>query len=159
MNPLAINNRQADALAALEALAARLGWNGEAVSVEGALVYQTPLPTDPNVSGAFFVVDPGDANIRLYLTLPFKAPPERSAEASEFVIRAGNSRRFGALEFDPDEGTLRIRMDIDVADAALGDSIARLLDRAMALARAVSPGWRALAGRDSRIPRPARRPS
>src|SRR5438552_6813487 len=142
MTASALGSRQTDALAALQSLAARLDWNGEAVVVEEALVYQVPLPTDPDVSGAFFVVEADEPNIRLYLTLPLNAPPSQLREASEFVIRCGYSRKFGALEFDLDAGALRVRMDVDVTEAALDESIARLLERAMALAREVSPGWR-----------------
>src|SRR4051812_10289843 len=98
MTAPAREGRQAAALVALQALAARLDWNGEAVVVEGALVYQVPLPTDPDVSGAFFVVEADEPNIRLYLTLPLNIPPSQITEASAFVIRCGYGRRFGALE-------------------------------------------------------------
>lgn len=144
MKSFALTHNQMDALAALRELAAHLGWKGESVVVEGTLVYQIPLPNDPDVSGAFFAVEADELNIRLYLTLPLNVPSSRIAEASEFVIRSGYGRRFGALEFDLDHGSLRVRMDTDATGDTVAEAVARVLDRAMALAREVSPGWRAL---------------
>jgi hypothetical protein len=144
MNSPPLPRHQADALTVLQALAAHFGWQGESLVVDGALVFQAPLPRDPDVSGAFFVVDAHEPNIRLYLTLPLKAPPAQIAAASEYVIRCGYARPFGALELDLDQGMLRVRMDVDAAGDALEPSVARLLDRATALAREVSPGWRAV---------------
>lgn len=142
MNTIALEHHQADVLSALQAMGAQLGWRGEAVVVDGALVYQFPLPNDPNVSGALFVVDANEPNIRLYLTLPWNAPASQIAEASEFVIRCGYGRRFGALEFDLTHGSLRVRIDTNFTDVTIEESITQLLDRAMALAREVSLGWR-----------------
>ena len=144
MNSLALNYHQANVLGALRALGAHLGWRGEVVILEGDLVYQIPLPNDPDFSGAFFVVEAHELNVRLYLTLPLNAPASLTAEASEFVIRCGYSRRFGALELDLDHGSLRVRMDTDATIDTIDESIKRLLDRAMALGREVSPGWRAI---------------
>lgn len=144
MKSFALTNDQADVLAALRELAADLGWKGESAVVEGTLVYQFPLPNDPDVSGAFFTIEPGALNIRLYLTLPLNVPRHRSAEASEFVIRSGYGRRFGALEFNPDHGSLRVRVDTDATEDTIAEAAARVFERAMALARDVSPGWRAL---------------
>jgi hypothetical protein len=140
----ALTQSQSDILESLRALAAQLGWKGEAAVVEGTLVYQCPLPQDPDVSGALFAVDPEELNIRLYVMLPLKVPRERLGEATEFVLRSGYGRRFGALEFDWEHQALRVRMDTDATDDTLADAAARLVDRAMALAREVSPGWRAL---------------
>lgn len=145
MNVFALEPFQDAVLAALQALSDRMDWQGEAVGVEEALVFQVPLPNDPDVSGAFFVAEANEFNIRLYLTLPWSVPPDCSAAASEFVIRQGYGRKFGALEFDLDHGQLRVRTDVDTTVETLDAAIARLLDRAMALARDVSPAWRALA--------------
>lgn len=144
MDSFALEHHQADVLSALQAMDAQHGWKGETVVVDGTLVYQIPLPNDPNISGALFMVDSNEPNIRLYLTLPWKAPVSQIVEASEFVIRCGYGRRFGALEFDLDHGLLRVRMDTDVTDDTIEESITRLLDRAMAFGREVSPGWRAV---------------
>ena len=144
MDLIALEHHQADVLAALRALGAHLGWEGDAVVVDGDLVYQVPLPNDPDVSGAFFVVGPDEPNIRLYLTLPLNAPLSQIAKASEFVIRCGYGRRFGALDLDLDRGSLRVRMDTDATEETIESSVTRLLDRAMALGREVSPGWRAV---------------
>jgi hypothetical protein len=144
VNSFNLEPHQTDVLAVLRALGARLGWKGEVVVVEGALVYQIPLPNDPNVSGAFFVIEANERNIRLYLTLPWNAPKSQIVEASEFVIRCGYGLRFGALDLDLDHGSLRVRMDTDPTEDALEESVTRLFDRAMALGREVSPGWRAI---------------
>ena len=100
MKSFALTQSQSDILESLRGLAAQLGWKGEAAVVEGTLVYQCPLPQDPDVSGALFAVDPEELNIRLYVMLPLKVPRERLGEATEFVLRSGYGRRFGALEFD-----------------------------------------------------------
>lgn len=144
MKTLALSDRQMSVLAALRDLAAELGWHGEAVVVEGTLVFQIPLPKDPDVSGAFFAVEADDLNIRLFLTLPRRAPASRIAAASEFAIRRGYARRFGALELDLDSGSLRVRVDTDATEDAVADSVDRLVERAMALAREISPAWQAL---------------
>ncbi len=144
MKTLALSDKQMAALAALRELAAELGWQGEPVVVEGTLVYQIPLPDDPDVSGAFFAVEADELNIRLYLTLPRNAPLSRMAAASEFVVRSGYSRRFGALELDPDHGSLRVRADTDATQDTLAAAVDRLVERAMALAREISPAWQAL---------------
>jgi hypothetical protein len=141
---LVLSEKQMNVLAALKELAAELGWQGEAVEVEGTLVYQAPLPNDPDVSGAFFAVEPDELNIRLYLTLPRNAPPSRAAAAAEFAVRSGYARRFGAIELDLDSGSLRVRVDTDAADGAIAEAVARLVERAMALAREISPAWQAL---------------
>jgi len=140
-----LESHQADILEALRALGDHLGWRAETVVVDGALVHQAPLPDDPDVSGAMFVVEADEPSIRLYLTLPWNAPPTQRTEATEFVARCGYGRRFGALELDLDRGTLRVRADTDATEDTLEESIARVLDRAMALGREVSPGWRAIA--------------
>jgi len=88
-------------------------------------------------------------NIRLYLLLPFSIPSSRIAEASEFVIRGGYGRNYGALEFDLDQRKLRIRMDTEFSEDTAAASIARLLERSMTLAREVSPGWRSLCEKPS----------
>ena len=85
-----------------------------------------------------------EPNIRLYLTLPWNVQSNQIARASEFVIRYGFGLRFGALEFDLDHGSLRVRMDADVVDDTYKESIIRLLDRAVALGREVSPKWRSI---------------
>jgi hypothetical protein len=144
MKAFVLTNDQAEILAVLRVLAAELGWKAESAVVEGTLVYQCPLPRDPDVSGALFMIEPGELNIRLYLTLPLNVPRHRLAQASEFVIRRGYARRFGALEFSPDHGSLRVRMDTDVTADTLAEAATRLVDRAMALAREVAPGWRDL---------------
>jgi hypothetical protein len=140
---------QADILAALRVVGAQQGWRGESLTVEDALVYQTPLPEDPDVSGALFVVEPDEPSIRLYLTLPGTVPPERRSEAAELAARAGYGRRFGALELDLEHGTLRVRADGDATEDTVAETIARVFDRAMTLARDVSPAWRQLASRQA----------
>jgi hypothetical protein len=144
MKSFALTDDQIRALAALKDLAAHQGWKGEMQVVEGILIYQIPLPNDPDVSGAFFAVEPDEPNIRLYLTLPLNVPLSRIAEASEFAARSGYGRRFGALELSLDHGSLRVRMDTDVTDGAMAEAAARLVDRAMSLAHEVSPAWRAV---------------
>ena len=146
MKPLLLTPIQMHALNAITGLAERSGWQGETVVVEGTLVYQVPLPTDPDVCGAFFAVDADEFTMRLYLTLPFSVPSSRIAEASEFVIRNGYGRKYGALEFDLEHGTLRVRVDAEVSEDAVTEPTVRLFDRAMGLAREVSPGWRHLCG-------------
>lgn len=150
MDSTALKRHQAAACATLQQLCAQLGWQGELVMVDGDLVYQIPLPEDPDVCGAFFVVEAEEQSIRLYLTLPLNATPTQIAEASEFVIRCGYGRRFGALEFNVERGSLRVRVETDVTDATLDESVARLLDRAMALGREVSPGWRAIVSKKAK---------
>jgi hypothetical protein len=118
--------------------------------VDGDLVFQVPLPEDPDVCGAFFVVEAEEQILRLYLTLPLNAAATQIAEASEFVVRRGYGRRFGSLELNVENGALRVRAESDVTDATLDESVARLLDRAMALAREVSPGWRAIVSKKAR---------
>ena len=144
MNPPVLTSSQMLALQSMTDMAGQNGWQGETVVVEGTLVYQVPLPEDPDICGAFFTVDDDGFNIRLYLTLPFSVPSSRIAEASEFVIRNGFGLKYGSLEFDLDHGTLRVRMDTDISEDTVAMAAVRLLDRAMALARAVSPGWRRL---------------
>ena len=144
MKALSLTPVQMEALNAIKDLAGQLGWKGEPQLVEGVLVYQAPLPTDPDITGAFFAVDPDELNVRLYLTLPFAVPESRRNEAHEFVVRSGYARRFGALEFDGAHGTLRVRIDTDANEDAFADAVLRLFDRAISLAREVSPGWRAL---------------
>lgn len=151
MSSPGLNAHQVAALAVLRSLGARLGWAGEAVTVEDSLVFQVPLPNDRDVSGAFFVVEPDELNIRLHLTLPLSASRAQIAQASEFVIRQGYGRRFGALELDLDHGTLRVRMDADATTATLDECVVRLLDRAMALAREVSPAWRAMVEQEAKV--------
>ena len=144
MNLTGLKPHQATAYAALQKLCEQLGWRGELVKVDGDLIYQVPLPEDPDVCGAFFVFEAEEPSIRLYLTLPLNAAPAQVADASDFVVRYGYGRKFGALEFNVKHGSLRVRVETDVTDATLDESIARLLDRAIALARDVSSGWRAM---------------
>jgi hypothetical protein len=139
---------QADALTALEALGAQLGWKGQASVLEGNLVYQVPLPTHPDVSGAVFMVEREEPLIRVYLTLPRRISETQRQQAAEFVARAGFGRRFGALELDLDQGRMRVRVETDTTEDTLEESIARVLDRALALGREVSSGWRAIAQSD-----------
>jgi hypothetical protein len=143
---LTLSDTQMKVLAALRRRAAKRGWHGEPVVVEGTLVYQIPLPNDPHVSGAFFAVEADELNIRLHLTLPREAPPARLAAASEFVIRRGYARRFGALELDLNSGLLRVRADTDATEDTIAEAVDRLLERSMALAREISPGWQAVCG-------------
>jgi hypothetical protein len=82
--------------------------------------------------------------IRLYLTLPWNAPPAQRADAAELVVRCGYARRFGALELDLDTGSLRVRVESDATEDTLEGTVTRVLDRARALAHEVSPAWRAL---------------
>lgn len=140
---------QTQALNSLEEMAGKRGWQGETAVVEGTLVYQVQLPEDPDVCGAFFAIDADECNVRLHLILPFSMPASRIAEACEFVVRSSYSRKYGALEFDSDHGTLRVRMDADFSEATVAAAVARLFDRAAALARAVSPAWRRLCGESS----------
>ena len=149
MNPPVLTSSQMLALQSMTDMAGQNGWQGETVVVEGTLVYQVPLPEDPDVCGAFFAVDADEFNIRLYLTLPFSVPSARIGEASEFVILNGYGRKYGSLEFDLDQGTLRVRMDTDASEDTVAAATVRLFDRAMALAREVSPGWRHLCGEPS----------
>ena len=145
MDSTTIERRQGAARATMQKLCTQLGWRGESVMVDGDLVYQIPLPEDPDVCGAFFIVEAEEPSIiRLYLTLPMNAAPAQIAEASEFVVRCGYGRKFGTLELNMERGSLRVRVETDVMDGALDECVARLLDRAMALGRAVSPGWRAM---------------
>lgn len=144
MIPSEANAYQRAALAAFRAEAAALGGEGEAVMVEGTLIYQMPLPNDPDVTGVLYMVDAERENLLLFVTLPRQVDRDRLEEAALFVARQGCSRRFGALEFDPDHGTLRIRADIDSPPPLLGVQAAELTRRALALARAVSPAWQAL---------------
>lgn len=153
MNAAVLTDGQTQALNAITEMAGQNGWQGEVVVVEGTLVYQVPLPEDPYICGAFFAIEPDEFNIRLYLTLPFSMPSSRTAEAYEFVTRSCYGRRYGALDFDSDHGTLRVRMDTDFSEATVTAAVARLVDRAMALARQVSPGWRHLCGDSSQPPR------
>jgi hypothetical protein len=144
MNTSVLTASQTLALNAIAELAATNGWRAETVIVEETLVYQLPLPNDPDVTGAFFAIDDDESNIRLYLTLPFSLPPSRVSEAAEFVIRNNFGLKYGSLEFDLDHGTLRVRTDTDFTEDAVAAAPVRLFDRAMTLARAVSPGWRNL---------------
>jgi hypothetical protein len=144
MKTLALSDTQLQVLSALRDLAAKLGWRGEPVDAEGTLVYQVPLPNHPDVSGAFFAVEPDDLNIQLYLTLPRSAPPSRIAAAAEFAIRSGYARRFGALELNLETGQLRVRVDTDATADTIAEAVDRLVERAMALARELSPAWQAL---------------
>jgi len=150
MDSTALERHQAAACTALQKLCAQLGWRGESVMVDGDLVYQIPLPEDPDICGAFFVVEAEEPSVRLYLTLPLNAVAAQMAEASEFVVRHGYGRRFGALELNLERGTLRVRVETDVTNDALDECVARLLDRAMTLGREVSPGWRAMVSRKSK---------
>ena len=146
MTKIGCNVYQARALEAFSALAERLGAEGEAITIDRALVYQFPLRHDPDVNGAFFVVEPEAGNVLLYLTLPRRVDDSDVNKATEFVARIGYGRRFGALELDLDQGALRVRVDIDASMEELQEKTAHLLERALALAREVSPGWQAICG-------------
>lgn len=148
MDSTALERRQAAARASLEKFCAQRGWRGESVLIDGDLVYQIPLPTDPDVCGAFFVVEAEEPSVRLYLILPLNAAPAQMAEATEFVARRGYGRRFGALELNLESGALRVRVETDAKDDTLDECVARLLDRAMTLGREVSPGWRAMIAKE-----------
>ncbi len=143
--PVNLEPHQVDILRALRALGGHLGWRGEDLVVDGDVVYQTPLPGDPDISGAVFVVEAEEPVIRLYLTFPWSAPPGQRTEALEFAVGCSLGRRFGAVELDPDRGSLRVRVESDASEETVELSVTRVLDRATALAREVSRGWRALA--------------
>lgn len=142
MKALRLTPFQAEALAAIKPAAERRGWKGEAAVVDDMLIYQVPLPRDPDVSGAVFAVDPDEANIMLYLLLPSAVPKPALQEACELVTRFGGGMRFGALELDLDHGTLRIRMDCDATEDDIGNTVERLIERAGRAAHSLSEKWR-----------------
>lgn len=144
MKALSLTPFQAAALAAIKPAAERRGWKGEAAVVDDMLVYQMPLPRDPDVSGAVFAVDPDEANILLYLLLPSAVPKRALHEACEFVVRHGSGMRFGALDLDLDYGTLRVRMDCDTAEDDIETTVEKLIERAASAAHSLSEKWRCL---------------
>ena len=144
MKTLSLTPFQAVALSAIKSEAERRGWKGELTVVEETLVYQVPLPRDPDLAGAFFAVDTTDGNILLYFLLPLAMPKSAIAAACEFVAGHSIGMRFGALEIDLNHGTLRVRLDCDVATGETGKAIERLIDRGRRVARNISPAWRQL---------------
>lgn len=135
---------QASARAAIRLAAIQRGWKGEFAAVEGMLVYQVPLPMDPDVAGVFFAVDAVERNVLLYYLLPLSMPKAAMGEACEFTARQSSGMRFGALELDLENGTLRVRVDCDLADDAFGPALERLIERGRRMAQGVSTAWRAL---------------
>ena len=143
MKTLPLSPFQVDALSAIQMAAQERGWHGETALVEGMLIYQVPLPKDPDVAGAFFAVEANPPNILFYFLLPMAVARSAMAEAFEFVARHGAGMRFGALELDTANGTLRVRIDSDVG-GDIEETVARLIDRARRAAQAVSADWRRL---------------
>jgi len=143
MKTLPLSPFQIEVLSAIQVAAQQRGWHGETALVEGTLVYQVPLPKDPDVAGAFFAVEADPPNILFYFLLPMAVARSAMAEAFEFVARHGAGMRFGALEFDADKGTLRVRIDSDVG-GDVEETVERVIDRARRAAHAVSADWRRL---------------
>jgi hypothetical protein len=151
MSQADLKSYQSAALDALRELAPSLGFMGEVVMVGDTMVYQAPLPEDADICGAFFVVDAEHADdILLYLTLPGRCGMAGVEEAAIFVSRCGCGLRFGALEFDAKEGTLRVRDNTGVSPAEMSAQIPRLFARAAALAHEVSPRWQSICRRNRR---------
>ncbi|SHM16369.1 hypothetical protein [Rhodanobacter sp. OK091] len=131
----------------LRPLSAQYGLHGEVVDIDGALIYQAPWLGDGDVTGVFIVTDPAYSQVQAYLTLPCRVGANGGRKAMDFVVRSGFGLRFGALEFDEDEGSLRVRTDAETTPEELAQSIPRLFERALELARKVSPPWQAICGR------------
>jgi len=144
MKSFALSSPQFHALAAIREIAARHAWTGGVEVVEGTLFYHVPLREHPDVCGVIFAMDDEGENLQLYLLLPARMDACRIGDAYEFAARHGHGRRFGALEMSAEHGTLRIRMDADIAADSVGETVSRLVDRGMALAHDVSAAWRAL---------------
>ena len=145
-----LNSYQSAAVEAFNALASQLGFQGEIVVIEDTVVFQAPLPRDADINGVFFLVDAGHADVLLYLTLPRRCGEAGVAEAAMFVARSGCGLRFGALEFDAGQGTLRVRDSMSMLPAAMPLQIPCLYERAVALARKVSPRWQSICQRNRR---------
>lgn len=149
MNLSILKKHQLDVLASLQSINKKMNWNGEMVIIESSLVYQIPLPTNPYISGAFFIVESNDLNIRLYLTLPYNALPSQIPEISKFVIQHGYGLKYGALEFDLEHGFLRIRMDKDIIEKnILDETIMSLFNQALKLGYEISPKWKNMVCKD-----------
>src|SRR5262249_607448 len=80
----------------------------------------------------------------LYYLLPLSMPKAAMGEACEFAAHQGSGMRFGALELDPENGTLRVRVDCDIADDDFGPVLERLMERGRRVAHGMSAAWRAL---------------
>jgi len=152
MSAMGLNSYQTAAIDALQALAPGLGFQGEIAEVEGTVVFQAPLPGDADINGVFFVIDAEHADVLLYLTLPHRCGEAGLDEASRFVARRGCGLRFGAIELDARQGTLRIRDNMSAAPAEMPAQIHRLFGRAVSLAREVSPGWQSICRRNRQKP-------
>ncbi|MGO4700580.1 hypothetical protein [Dyella sp. 2RAB6] len=145
-----LNEYQSAAIEVFRGLSLSLGFEGEVVAVGDTIVYQAPLPQDADISGVFLVVDAEHADVLLYLTLPRRCGAAGLQEAATFAARSGCGLRFGAVEFDAREGTLRVRDNVSVSPAEMPAKIPRLFGRAVALARELSPRWQSICRRNRR---------
>lgn len=148
MSANGMDNDHSTLLEMLRRFSAEHGLCGEIVEINGALIYQAPWVSDCDITGVFLVIDPGYSHALTYLTLPCRIGANNRRSAVDFVVRNGFGLRFGALEFDEAEGTLRVRTEAEIApEEELTQKIPRLFERAMELARKVSPGWQAICGK------------
>lgn len=148
MNREDLSEYQSAAIDAFSAIAPKLGLQGEIVMVGDTVVLQAPLPGDADISGAFFVVSHEYHDVLLYLTLPRRCGAAGLEEAAMFAARSGCGLRFGAVEFDAQEGTLRIRDNTGASPAEMTTQVTHLFERAVSLAREVSPRWQSICRRN-----------
>jgi hypothetical protein len=65
-----------------------------------------------------------------YSYMPVNAPPEKMAQAAEFVTRANRGMRIGNFELDFDDGEIRYKTSIDVEGGELSSKMIDNLLRA-----------------------------
>ena len=128
---------------ALDELLDELGWPETRHEVGAVEIWQVPLPTDPDIVGLAILFDTDARTLSTYAMLGREAPPHRRREGAVFAAAAGHGARFGAVEYDISDGSLRIRVDAELEIRTAPEAVRRCVDRALTLARQHGQRWRA----------------